>query len=219
MTPEAVLALQNAGAQVLDAREPSEFAQAHMRDSINIGLGGHFATWAGTILDRTRAIVLIAEPTRETEAAMRLGRIGFDLVVGFLDGGIHALEDRDDLIQQTRRVSAEEAGSILATRPQPLVLDVRTPQEWQTTRIDPSVNIPLNHLIERVADVPRDRTARRSSARAATARRLPRACCSSAILPMSSNSPVAWQAGRRRERRFIHHTIADNQISRRPIAM
>jgi rhodanese-related sulfurtransferase len=89
---------------------------------------------------------------------MRLGRIGFDLVVGFLDGGIHALEDRDDLIQHTRRVSAEEAESILAARPQPLVLDVRTPQEWQTTRIDPSVNIPLNHLIERVADVPRDRT-------------------------------------------------------------
>jgi rhodanese-related sulfurtransferase len=158
LTPEAVLALQNAGAQVLDAREPSEFAQAHMRDSINIGLGGHFATWVGTILDRTRAIVLIAEPTRETEAAMRLGRIGFDMVVGFLDGGIHALEDRDDLIQQTRRVSAEEAGSILAARPQPLVLDVRTPKEWETTRIDPSVNIPLNHLIERVAEVPRDRT-------------------------------------------------------------
>lgn len=157
LTPEALLALQNAGAQVLDTREPSEFAQAHMRDSINIGLGGHFATWAGTILDRQRPMVIIAEPAREAEAAMRLGRIGFDVVVGYLEGGIHALEDRDDLIQQTRRVSAQEADAFLADSPPPLVLDVRTRTEWETTRIDGSVNIPLNHLIERVADVPRDR--------------------------------------------------------------
>jgi rhodanese-related sulfurtransferase/glyoxylase-like metal-dependent hydrolase (beta-lactamase superfamily II) len=157
LTPEAVLALQNAGVQVLDTREPSEFAQAHMRDSINIGLGGHFATWAGTVLDRKRPIVIIAEPTREVEAAKRLGRIGFDVVVGYLDDGIHALEDRDDLIQQTRRVSAEEAAAFLADSKPPLVLDVRTPTEWETTRIDPSVNIPLNHLTERAKDVPRDR--------------------------------------------------------------
>jgi hydroxyacylglutathione hydrolase len=158
LTPEAVLALQNAGAQVLDSREPAEFAQAHMRDSINIGLAGRFATWAGTVLDRTRPIVIIAEPTREAEAAMRLGRIGFDVVVGYLDGGINALEDRDDLIQQTRRLSVGEAEALLADSPPPLVLDVRTPGEWETTRIDPSVNIPLNHLTDRAAEVPRDRT-------------------------------------------------------------
>src|SRR5262249_19408111 len=158
LTPEAVLALQNAGAQVLDSREPPEFAHAHMRDSINIGLGGRFATWAGTVLDRTRPIVIIAEPTREAETAMRLGRIGFDAVVGYLEGGTPALEHRDALLQQTRRVSVEEAEALLAGSPPPLALDVRTPGEWETTRIHPSVNIPLNHLIERVADVPRDRT-------------------------------------------------------------
>lgn len=157
LTPESVLALQNAGTQVLDTREPSEFAQAHLRDSINIGLGGHFATWAGTVLDRKRPIVIVAEPTREEEAALRLGRIGFDVVVGYLDGGIHALENHDDLIQQTRRVSPEEAEGRLATSKPPLVLDVRTSGEWAATRIDASVNIPLSKLIERAADVPRDR--------------------------------------------------------------
>ena len=156
LTAEAVLALQNAGAQVLDARDPSEFAQAHLRDSINIGLAGRFATWAGTVLDRKRPIVIIAEPTREVEAAMRLGRIGFDVVTGYLDGGINALENRDDLIQQTRRVSAEEAAAILADA-HAVVLDVRTVGEWDTKHIEPSVNIPFNRLIERVAEVPRDR--------------------------------------------------------------
>jgi glyoxylase-like metal-dependent hydrolase (beta-lactamase superfamily II)/rhodanese-related sulfurtransferase len=158
LTLEAVLALQNTGAQVLDTREPADFAQAHMRDSINIGLGGRFATWAGTVLDRTRPIVVVAEPTREAEAAMRLGRIGFDVVVGYLEGGIQALEHRDDLIQQTRRVSIEEAEAFLSASPPPLVLDVRTPGEWETARIGSSINIPLNHLIERAADVPRDRS-------------------------------------------------------------
>jgi hydroxyacylglutathione hydrolase len=157
LTPEAVLALQNAGAQVLDARDPSEFAQAHLRDSINIGLAGRFATWAGTILDGKHPIIIVAEPTREIEAALRLGRIGFDVVAGYLEGGINALEDREDLIQQTRRVSSDEARAILSERHQPLVLDVRTPREWESGHIEPSVNIPLNHLIERMAEVPRNR--------------------------------------------------------------
>jgi rhodanese-related sulfurtransferase len=157
LSAEAVLALQNAGAQVLDTREASEFAQAHLRDSVNIGLHGRFATWAGTILDRKRPIVVIAEPMCEMEAATRLGRIGFDVMAGYLDGGIHALEEREDLIQQTRRVSAEEAKAIISERRQPLVLDVRTSKEWDEKHIDPSLNIPLNHLIERVAEVPRDR--------------------------------------------------------------
>jgi hydroxyacylglutathione hydrolase len=156
LAAEAVLALHNAGAQVLDTRDPSEFAQAHLKDSINIGLAGRFATWAGTVLDRKRPIVIIAEPTREAEAAMRLGRIGFDVVAGYLDGGINALENREDLIQQTRRVSAEEVAAIVGDT-HPLVLDVRTPGEWDEKHIEPSVNIPLNHLVERVAEVPRDR--------------------------------------------------------------
>jgi hypothetical protein len=57
---------------------------------VNIGLGGSYATWAGTILDRVRPLVLIADLGREAEAAMRLGRIGFDNVAGFLDRGMRA---------------------------------------------------------------------------------------------------------------------------------
>src|SRR2546428_39775 len=68
-----VLARQAAGAQVLDTRDAAEFAAAHLAGSINIGLGGQYATWAGTVLDRERPIVVIAAPGRELESAMRLG--------------------------------------------------------------------------------------------------------------------------------------------------
>src|SRR5450432_2289734 len=77
-----VLELQAQGAQILDTRDPADFASAHLAGSINIGLGGQYATWAGTVLDRKHPIVIIADPGREQEAALRLGRIGFDHVAG-----------------------------------------------------------------------------------------------------------------------------------------
>jgi hydroxyacylglutathione hydrolase len=145
------------GAQLLDVREPSEFATDHLAGSINIGLGGQYATWAGTVLDNARPIVIIAEPGREQEAALRLGRIGFDNVKGFLKGGMEALSRRPDLVRRTDRVSAPMVAAELSGAERPLVLDVRNPREWATKHIDGSVNLPLNHLRERIAEIPRDR--------------------------------------------------------------
>src|ERR1700756_987408 len=88
LTLDAVLALQAEGAQVLDTRDPDEFAAAHLAGSINIGLGGQYATWAGTVLDHVHPIVIIADPGRETESALRLGRIGFDHIAGYLQNGL-----------------------------------------------------------------------------------------------------------------------------------
>jgi len=81
-----VVRLEKDGAQLLDVRDPNAFSKRHIRGSINIGLEGQFATWAGTLLDRDRPVVLLALPGKEHEAAMRLGRIGFDRVLGFLFG-------------------------------------------------------------------------------------------------------------------------------------
>ena len=64
LTLDAVLALQAEGAQILDTRDADEFAAAHLKGSINIGLGGQYATWAGTVLNRTHPIVIIADPGR-----------------------------------------------------------------------------------------------------------------------------------------------------------
>jgi rhodanese-related sulfurtransferase len=152
-----VLRMRDAGAQILDVRDPGEYAKGHLAGSINIGLGGQYATWAGTVLDRAKPIVIIAEPGREHEAALRLGRIGFDHVKGYLQAGMEALTGRPDLVWPTERISAPMVAEELADADPPLLLDIRNPREWATKHIDGSVNIPLNHLQERISEIPRDR--------------------------------------------------------------
>jgi hydroxyacylglutathione hydrolase len=152
-----VLRMGDAGAQILDVRDPTEYATGHLAGSINIGLGGQYATWAGTLLDRAKPIVIIAEPGREQEAALRLGRIGFDHVKGYLPGGMEALAGRPDLVWPTERAGVLIVAEELAAADPPRLVDVRSPREWATKHIDGSVNLPLNHLRERVAEIPRDR--------------------------------------------------------------
>jgi len=154
---DELLQLGDRGAQILDVRDPAEYAKGHLAGSINIGLGGQYATWAGTVLDRAKPILIIAEPGREQEAALRLGRIGFDHVKGYLAGGMEALAHRPDLVWPTERISAPMVAQELAGADPPFLLDVRNPREWNTKHIDGSINVPLNHLQERIAEIPRDR--------------------------------------------------------------
>src|SRR5271169_5617103 len=154
---DEVLRMGHAGAQILDVREASEYAKGHLAGTINIGLGGQYATWAGTVLHRAKPIVIIAEPGREQEAALRLGRIGFDHVKGYLRGGMQALAGRPDLVWQTERMTAAMVAEEMAGSDPPLVLDVRNPNEWAARHIDGSVNVPLNQLQERIAEIPRNR--------------------------------------------------------------
>ena len=154
LTLEEVFRLKEKGGQLLDVRDPADFAGAHLEDAINIGLGGTYATWAGTILDQQKPIVIIADLGREEEAAMRLGRIGFDHVGGYLEGGMLALEERPDLIRQTVRITATTLAEQLLSSDPPVLLDVRREQEWQDKRIEGSINIPLNELQERIGEVP-----------------------------------------------------------------
>src|SRR5690349_7093168 len=157
MTLDGLLALQSVGAQILDTRDPSEFAAAHLAGSINIGLGGQFATWAGTVLNRDHPIVIIADPGRENEAATRLGRIGFDHIVGYLQDGLFSLKARPDLTLTTDRLSAPFAAEVLSSSEPPLAVDVRTPRERNQKSIAGSVGIPLNHLTENLKQLPHDR--------------------------------------------------------------
>jgi rhodanese-related sulfurtransferase/glyoxylase-like metal-dependent hydrolase (beta-lactamase superfamily II) len=154
---EEVLRMGDRGEQILDVRDSAEYAKGHLAGSVNIGLGGQFAQWAGTVLDRTRPIVIVAEPGREQEAALRLGRIGFDHVKGYLKGGMEALANRQDLVWPTERVSPPMLQEELAAKDSPVILDIRNPREWAAKHIEGSVNVPLNHLQERIAEVPRDR--------------------------------------------------------------
>lgn len=152
-----LLTLKPEEVQLLDVREAAEYAKAHLEGSTNIGLGGQYATWAGTLLDTERPIVIIAEPGREKEAALRLGRIGFDRVQGYLEGGMASLADRLALIRTTERVSAPMLAEELASAKPPLIVDVRSHQEWDTEHIPGSVNLPLSQLNQRAGSLPQDR--------------------------------------------------------------
>ncbi|WP_035359185.1 MBL fold metallo-hydrolase [Edaphobacter aggregans] len=154
---DEVLTLGNAGSQLLDVREAADYAKGHLAGSINIGLGGQYATWAGTTLDPTRPIVLIAEPSREQEAALRLGRIGFDQIKGYLRSGMEALATRPELVHSTQRVSPLMLAEELASPHPPLVIDIRTPGEWSSGHLAGGINLPLSQLQQRLDQVPRDR--------------------------------------------------------------
>jgi glyoxylase-like metal-dependent hydrolase (beta-lactamase superfamily II)/rhodanese-related sulfurtransferase len=153
---DRVIELQAEGAQILDTRDAIEFAAAHLSGSLNVGLDGQYATWAGTVLAHDRPIVVIADPGRERESAIRLGRIGFDRIAGYLEGGMASLASRPDLTRTTERVSAARAAEWLAD-PEgrvPVAIDVRAPGERERKRLAVSLSVPLNHLAERLTEIP-----------------------------------------------------------------
>ena len=145
---DELLELQRDGVQVLDTRPAEQFEAAHLRDSINVGLDGKYATWCGTVLDRERPIAIIADPGREDEATVRLGRIGFDLVAGHLEGGMQALDDRPDLVTRVERLAPDVLADRLSSDEPPTLLDVRGEQECAAGTIDDATCVPLTHLRE-----------------------------------------------------------------------
>jgi hydroxyacylglutathione hydrolase len=109
------------------------------------------------VLDREHPIVIIADPGRENEAATRLGRIGFDHVVGYLKDGLLSLKSRPDLTVTTDRLSAPFAAELFLSPQPPLAIDVRAPRERDMKYIAGSLGIPLNHLTENLEKLPKDR--------------------------------------------------------------
>ena len=154
---ETVLGRQNAGARVLDVREKDAYAAGHLAGSTNVGLDGKFATWCGSVIGADEPIMIVAEPGAEREAAMRLGRIGFDRVEGYLDGGPAAWAAHPELVKTIRRIEPDVLRARLDGADAPFVLDVRQPGEWDCSHIDGSVNVPLGQLVDRLDEVPRDR--------------------------------------------------------------
>lgn len=155
---EEVLQLKKQGAQLLDVRDAIDFEGAHLVGSINVGIQGKYATWCGTVLDHKHPIVVIAEARQEAEAVMRLGRIGFDNVAGYLREGMDALRNRPDLVGKIDRITAVALSEQLATAAAPIVVDVRSEKEWAAGHISGSVNIPLNHLRDRATELARGRS-------------------------------------------------------------
>ena len=146
MTFEEVLDAQASGAVVLDTRDPEEFAHGHLRGSINVGIGGRFAEYAGTVVPHDTPIVLVGELPAVVEAQLRLGRIGFDTVAGALDGGIAAFLDHPEHVERASQVTAADLRDRLATGEPLQLVDIRNPGEVKLGSIDGAEPIPLAHL-------------------------------------------------------------------------
>ncbi|MBX9877088.1 MAG: MBL fold metallo-hydrolase [Candidatus Obscuribacterales bacterium] len=141
-------------AQILDVRTANEFAQGHIKDSINVGLGGKYANWCGAILSPELPIVIIANKGDERQAAMRLGRIGFDNVAGFLNDLSEI--PASDVCRSVTRLGSHELQQAVADGSH-TVLDVRTESEYYGGHIEGSVHVPLAELKERLSHVPQNK--------------------------------------------------------------
>lgn len=153
LTIEEALAAQEAGSVLLDTRDGDAFAAGFLPGAVFVGLGGRFASWAGTVLSPDEELVLICDPGKEEEAATRLGRIGYDNIRGFLQDAPSALAGREDL-QHIQRVTPEMLKAILESGEGLAVIDVRAEGEFDAGRIAGACNLPLQEPLELVDQAP-----------------------------------------------------------------
>jgi glyoxylase-like metal-dependent hydrolase (beta-lactamase superfamily II) len=145
-----VLRRQEAGAVLLDAREPADFAAGHLRRAVNVGLQGRFAEWSGDVLAPEREIVLVGDPTIAVEAKIRLGRVGYDRVVGQLAEPARVFAARPDLVEISSRLTAEQLAHRQADVTGLELVDVRGPGETAAGVIPGATAIPLAVLAQSV---------------------------------------------------------------------
>ncbi|HEX5094496.1 MAG TPA: MBL fold metallo-hydrolase, partial [Acidimicrobiia bacterium] len=135
-----------AGAVVLDTRDAADYAHGHLRDSLEVGLGGRFAEYAGDVLDPDQPIILVCDAGTEIEAKVRLARIGFDNVVGVLDDHVNAFLDRPDLVDRSSRLAATELAALLEAGETIQLVDVRTADEITDGAVTGAVRLPLARI-------------------------------------------------------------------------
>lgn len=139
---------------ILDTREASDFAWGFIPGSINIGLNGDFAVWSGTILDFGTPILLVTEKGKEKESVIRLARIGFDSIKGYLKGGIEAWIDNNDLLDSITEVNLDEMN--LMHNNDVIILDVRRNDEHAKKNLPGSLHVPLSFLKDHLEELNKD---------------------------------------------------------------
>ena len=156
---ETAITLRDKGVQMLDVREMDDYAGKHLVNTINIALSGHYAFWAGNFLDNKTPIVVIAKPGREKEAVLRLGRIGFDNVAGYVDGGIDAFDAKHkDLLKSEARETVTHLSQEMNKKENaPIVVDIRNDMERSESYIEGTTAMPLMVLLDESAKLPKDR--------------------------------------------------------------
>jgi len=154
LTLEEALELAREGAVLLDTRAPESFASGHLRGSVNVGLDGRFAEYAGDIIRPGQQLVLLGDAGRGIEAKVRLARIGFDDVAGEVSEIEAALAAHPELATSARRLPATDVAVWLAEDPLLQVVDVRNPAEVKLGGALPGArNLPLPQLLDHLEEL------------------------------------------------------------------
>ena len=136
------------GITVLDTREALLFTEGFVPGSINIGLNGRFAEWAGSLLSFEKPILLVTETGKEKESVVRLARVGFDKMIGYLEGGFDSWQKSGEPIDLIVNVEPDELAMDIPFDDKLVILDVRRELEFAEGHVKGSVNIPVNSLID-----------------------------------------------------------------------
>ena len=135
---------------ILDTRSSEVFTQGFIPGSVFIGLEGRFAEWAGSLLPFDKSIILVCEPGKEKETIIRLARVGFNKVIGYVQGGFEAWRSAGEEIDMIIDIEADELAMDIPFDNNLVVLDVRKPAEFAEGHVKDALNIPLHELIDPV---------------------------------------------------------------------
>lgn len=148
---------QDAEVIVLDVRHEDDFVKSHIPNAIFVGIQGNFAPWVGSVIGNVNQKLLIVAPKdREKETITRLSRVGFDQVMGYLDGEMEAWENAGFVTASIHSVSSEEfANQFNATT---LVIDARKPSEFEAEHVENAFNFPLDAVHTNFEDIDKSKT-------------------------------------------------------------
>jgi rhodanese-related sulfurtransferase len=156
LNPEQFEMLANdTNAIILDTRNAEEFSKGFIPNSINIGLDGQFAPWVGAMLpDVKQEILIIADNGREEETVSRLARVGYDYVLGYMEGGFQSWSNENRELNTVERHDASDVNNFILKGFR--VIDVRKPAEFQAEHVLDAMNIPLDFINESMAEFPKN---------------------------------------------------------------
>ncbi|MGH9870134.1 MAG: MBL fold metallo-hydrolase [Candidatus Polarisedimenticolia bacterium] len=156
LQPAEVDARAREGAVLLDCRSPEAFGGGHIPGALNVGAGSSFPTWAGTVLPADARVVLVLDRADDLwEICWQLLRIGYDLPLGWLAGGMAHWRSEARPLRTLRQWTVQELADRIRSERGLRVIDVRQPGEWHKGHIEGALHIPGGELPARLGDVPK----------------------------------------------------------------
>ena len=149
LSPAEVCKLAAQGSVILDVRDANDFGAGHIPGALNIGLGGQFASWAGSLIPMTSPILIVADnDERIEEAQLRLARVGLENVQGYLAGGMNAWQEAGLERAAVQQITVAELKELTDTRSDLQLIDVRRPGEHDSGHAPRAISAPLATLRE-----------------------------------------------------------------------